>query len=84
MTGLIYIAERPKMVASSGGLELDLESGGDHFRFLLSRHAAIAFKEHMHRHAWPVLCAPDAPVVPLFAGCSGCKKLPKQREKQTR
>jgi hypothetical protein len=84
MTGLIYIAKAPTIVATSGDLQIDLESGGDHFRFILSRHAAIAHREQMMREGWPVLCAPNAPVVPLYAGCRGCEKLPAKREKYTR
>lgn len=84
MSALLYVRETPEILASTGSVELAFKSGDEVFRVILPRHTAQEFRHRMMTDAWPVLCAPEAQVVPLYAGCNGCKHLSKYRTKATR
>ena len=81
--GILYI-EEATVEATSGQMLLTLTSGGDAFRFHLPPSVAVPFRENIMRNGWAVLCAPDAEVTPLFAGCKGCSRVGAKRERTGR
>jgi hypothetical protein len=68
MVGLIYIQEPPKIVAAGENLQLDLDSGGDLFRFILTRHAGMTVERLIGEALRDLRKQPDA-IIPLCELC---------------
>ena len=62
--GILFI-EDTAVEATSGQMLITFKSGGDNFRFHLSAHVALRFRQKILADGWQVLCAPNAEVVPF-------------------
>lgn len=80
MSGLLYVTDIPEVHATSAGVTVAFNSGGDTIKLFLTPHAGLGLHEAIRRNGWPMRCAPDAEVVPLWAGCRGCHRLSAARE----
>lgn len=61
MSGIIYV-EQTSIEAATDHMLLTFSSGGDEFRFRLSRHLALRFRLEVQRESWPVEAAPDCEI----------------------